>query len=180
MTPASMVSGPSARTASARAECLARTSWSSETRWFTAPSLRGRGETGARGQGATAGSGRERRWTALESQSEDAARRSGEHDPRAGDIRRGAADEPARDRGLGELLVLGKPALHRAPDERAEYGENGERRQGRRVQPGREQRPAAGGDAFGVGLNEVDDRGDRKERERQARRERDPQARPAR
>src|SRR4051794_22071473 len=64
---------------------------------------------------------RERRRSALEGEAENAARRNGADDARAGGPRRGAPDQAKRalDECLRVLLILGEPAAHGAPDQRA-------------------------------------------------------------
>ena len=86
------------------------------------------------------------------------------------------------DRRLRVLLVVGEPAADGSPDERAEDREHREDGKRRRVEPRREQRPAPGGGAFRVGLDEVDRGGDREEHEPEPRRQRDahPRRRAAR
>ena len=66
----------------------------------------------------------------------------------------------ARDRVACIALVVGKPVLDCAVDKGDHDRENREDGKCGGVQPGRQQRPAAGRDALAIDLHEVDQRGD--------------------
>ncbi len=66
-----------------------------------------------------------------------------------------------------------------APEQRDDHRQDGEDGKRVRVQPGRQERPAAGGETFGVGVHEVDERRADEGEQPDARRQPDLQARPA-
>ena len=90
----------------------------------------------------------------------------------------GAQDpDHARERRGGVVLDLGEPVADGGPAERDDDREHGEDGQRVGVQPRREHRPAPDRDRAGVALHEVPERGRRKGREPEPRRDRE--ARPA-
>ena len=76
-------------------------------------------------------------------------------------------------------MPIREPVFDRAIDEGNDNGENREDRQGRRVQPGRQQSPAAGRDSLRVDLQQIDERGDEEGPEPEPRRELNSNARRA-
>ena len=123
---------------------------------------RGGAEAGSRRRGRRAAAAARRRSVRAVRSGGDAAR----------------ARRPARSQvSLRVLLVLAQPAGDGAPGERDEDCQHGEDGQRRRVQPRREQRPAAGRGLLGVGLDEVEHRGGEEGGQPQARRKLEPDAR---
>ena len=118
--------------------------------------MRARDESGARGR-ARRGLRGQRRRAALERQPEEAPRRDGELEARTLHVA-ARATEPAAARGrrVSRRTARSRRASRgrRSRRPRSSDREHGEHRQRRRVQPRGEQRPAAGGGALRVRLDE--------------------------